>query len=86
MYETGYYGVPGYHRASMVHLIRDGRPVCGFRPANTSEFQWCAHGIKFTFLECPRCREHAKKHYLKLAKLASKVKGKLATTTTTVEL
>ena len=81
MYETGYYGVPGSYRVSMVHLVRDGRPVCGFRPVPASEFQWCCHGINIVYLRCPRCLEHAERHYLKLAKLAGKVKGKLATTT-----
>lgn len=80
MYETGYYGVPGSYRPSMVHLVRDGRPVCGFRPV-ASEFQWCCYGTNFDYLECSRCREHARRWFLNLSRLAGMVKGKMATTT-----
>jgi hypothetical protein len=77
VYETGYYGIPGTCRVTQVHLILGGRPVCGYRPAKSQEFQWCAHGIQLYYLECPRCRERAKKYYLKLARLADKVRGQI---------
>lgn len=54
---TGYYGKPGTHYTSGVHAVRDGKPLCGYRPAKTMVFQWCANGIQHDYLECDRCRE-----------------------------
>jgi hypothetical protein len=67
-HQTGFVGRPGSLRATKVHLFRqDGRAVCGYRPSPTWEFQWCAHGIRYDYLECPRCKAIAKRFTLKAA-------------------
>lgn len=68
MYETGYYtfrmsfyGNRSRPLPTNVHLILDGRPVCGYIPCREAEFRWRSNGIRFKHLECYRCREKAKK-------------------------
>jgi hypothetical protein len=51
---TGYYGIPGKH-GGKVHLDIEGRPACGSRIHKDSRFQWCAHGIQISYIECKHC-------------------------------
>jgi hypothetical protein len=62
MFATGYFGVPGSSRGNFtVHAITDGgKPICGWHPRKNMEFQWCAHGIRWPFLECDGCKERAR--------------------------
>ena len=59
--ETGYWGIPGgqHSRSTMVHLRNreNGRPVCGSIPGKKQEFQWCAAGINWMYLECRKCEK-----------------------------
>lgn len=60
MIMTGWFGVPGNRRGSFVHVVNAGRSICGFRPVRASEFQWCAHGIVYSFIECKECKRRAR--------------------------
>lgn len=53
-YQTGYFGVPGGY-GGKVHVVQNGKPVCGTPLPRKSEFQWCAHGIERQYVECERC-------------------------------
>ncbi len=55
---TGYYGIPG-EVGGPVHIVQQGRPVCGSRVRDDSRFQWCAHGVAWHYVECQRCRRIA---------------------------
>lgn len=57
---TGWYGIPGSERpGTKVHVVRDSRPLCGYRPAKSMEFQFCSWGVRY--VECDRCRERAER-------------------------
>lgn len=57
MIATGYYGVHGSRRERFtVHVVQDGRPLCGWRPGPKQQFQWCAWGVQWSYLECHSCR------------------------------
>ena len=61
MLATGYYGVPGSSKGSFtVHAVMEGKPLCGWRPRKNMEFQWCAGGIRWDYLECERCKAKAR--------------------------
>lgn len=58
---TGYFGIPGSSRGSFtVHIVAVSGPLCGWRPRKEMEFQWCAGGIKWDFVECDRCKRAVK--------------------------
>lgn len=59
---TGYFGVPGSSKGNFtVHAVGDDGPLCGWRPRKSMEFQWCAHGIVWGFLECEGCKKAARR-------------------------
>ena len=55
-YETGYFGVPGGY-GGMVHVARNGKPVCGTRMHKKAVFQWCSTVINWNMTECKSCRK-----------------------------
>ena len=60
MIATGYYGVPGSAKGNFtVHAVQDGSPMCGWRPRKGMEFQWCAWGFQWKFIQCERCKAKA---------------------------
>ena len=66
MSETGYYGIPG-KTGGRVHVVRNGRPMCGERLHPEAVFQWCAHGIWWPYVECIRCRDRARRGAIRYA-------------------
>lgn len=57
---TGYFGIPGNkdrHDNHHVHVVDNGRPVCGTRVHPGSQYQWCAHGIQQDYVDCQRCKQ-----------------------------
>ena len=60
--QTGWYGIPSREGGS-VHVLSlvTNRPLCGMKPHRKAEFQWCAHGVNFSYVECKRCNERARK-------------------------
>lgn len=69
MFITAYYAKLdklGRPRISKVHVLQqhflpDGEheftPVCGSKPFG--EVNWCAFGIMYSYLTCPKCKENA---------------------------
>ncbi len=55
MTETGYFGVPGKETRSKVHIVEQDKPACGVRIGPKAEYQWCANGVNFAYLDCKRC-------------------------------
>lgn len=53
----GYFGVPGETARGRVHIVVDGKPLCGSRIGPRAEFQWCAAIVKhaLSYVECRRC-------------------------------
>lgn len=64
-YATGWFGRPSteLHKAAatMVHVIADGKPICGYAPHKTMAFQFCSNGINYQYTECPACKLSARK-------------------------
>ena len=59
--KTGYFGraTENGHRAmaTKVHVVDDfGKPICGYKPHKTMQFQWCAMGVRLPYVECPKCK------------------------------
>lgn len=54
---TGWFGVPGKTPPvdTKVHLVHQGRTLCGWKPGSHYQFQWCATGIHLEMVECARC-------------------------------
>lgn len=48
-YQPGWYGIPGAQGrySTKVHLVFQGKPVCGSKLSSRQEFQWCARGNEF---------------------------------------
>ena len=57
--ETGYYADNKYY--TKVHVLHDGKPICGSVIGKKMSFQWCSHDIKFDYIECERCKTKARK-------------------------
>lgn len=56
-YRTGYFGVPGTIAKGKVHIIDESsKPVCGSVVGPKAEFQWCANGIFFSYVDCAHCQ------------------------------
>ena len=58
---TGYFGRAGGSDgkavATKVHYIKpNGKVACGYKPHKTFQFQFCAHGINYPYIECKGCR------------------------------
>lgn len=65
-YATGYFGRPNHNgnsaKTSKVHVTTDdGKTLCGYKPHNTMKLQCCGMGIVFEYIECPKCKEKARK-------------------------
>lgn len=61
MIATGFFGVPGSAKGNFtVHAVDGGKTLCGWHPRKNMEFQWCAHGIRWEFLECESCKKQAR--------------------------
>jgi hypothetical protein len=73
---TGWFGIPGKtSRIDIkVHVYQDGKTLCGWKPSPGHRFQWCAHFIVLSMVDCIRCRATSQKILDKIAKLNSEVK------------
>jgi hypothetical protein len=64
-YRTGYFGRPSDNGLSakwtFVHVVKDGKPICGYKPHPTMSFQFNADYIKYDYIECKKCKEKANK-------------------------
>jgi len=75
---TGWFGVPG-KMGGMVHLVSSGKPVCGTRLAEGSQYQWCSPRANLEMVECRRCRKIGAKELRRaacgLSEAAAKLEG-----------
>lgn len=57
-YATGWFGVPGRPSQgyTKVHIVHDGRPICGVRRRRDAEFQHCASGVHDDIVDCEACK------------------------------
>ena len=66
-YATGYFGRPNQNgnsaKTSKVHVVTadNGKSLCGYKPHKTMRLQCCGTGIVFEYIECPKCKEKARK-------------------------
>lgn len=58
---TGWFGIPGKTPLSnvKVHVVHQGRTLCGWTPSPDHQFQLCASGIAIEMVECSACRASA---------------------------
>ena len=56
---TGYFA--DLKRYTKVHVVEVRSPICGSKIKN-KEFQWCANGIHFDYVECEHCKNKLKRH------------------------
>lgn len=55
---TGYFGIPGSSKGNFtVHVVNEGKPICGWKPSPEHEFQWCSHGITYNYVDCETCKK-----------------------------
>lgn len=52
---TGYFA--NIFRWTKVHLVENGKPLCGSRIGDDMAFQWCAGGAWYDYLECEKCKK-----------------------------
>lgn len=62
MISTGYYGKPASvgRCYSSVHLVANGKPICGYKPSKNFTFQMCAGFVVPEYLTCKKCKEKSK--------------------------
>lgn len=54
--QTGYFATPGKScPRAKVHLVVDGKPICGSQMGTDSIFQWCSQTVCREWVECKRC-------------------------------
>ena len=63
---TGYYARASEngHKACAtryVHLVENGKPICGYKPHPTMQFMFCSVGFYMDYVDCPTCREKGRK-------------------------
>jgi hypothetical protein len=61
MTSTGFFGIPGHDITGQVHVLENGKPICGTVPHPKARFQWCANGVRSEYLTCKRCIERLPK-------------------------
>lgn len=62
--KTGFFGIPG-RVGGQVHIVNadTGKPICSQPIHPDAEFQWCAAGANFEYVECKRCSQRAEARF-----------------------
>ena len=78
---TGYWGIPGTTRYTMVHISLNGKPFCGTSLSKKMEYQFCADYVVDHYVECERCRKKYKRHMenVNIQKLEEKTRLEVST-------
>ena len=42
---------------SNVHIFEGRKALCGYKPAESMQLQFCAHGAHLEYVECGKCKE-----------------------------
>jgi hypothetical protein len=61
----GYYA--NTKRYTKVHVVKDGKPICGMKISSKLRFQWCAYlysGVTHSYVECEHCKKKLKSKFL----------------------
>lgn len=60
VYQTGYFARAHENghsaKSTKVHVVKNGKAVCGYRPHETMQFCWNANGIYLGYVDCPKCK------------------------------
>ena len=59
MIRTGCFGIPGRY-GGKVHVVSEGKPICGTRIDPRARFQWCANHLVRSYVDCERCEKQLK--------------------------
>lgn len=54
MITTGYFA--DTKNSTKVHLVENGKPICGVAIGIKKQYQWCARRVHLEYLECKRCK------------------------------
>ena len=77
-FSTGWFGRASEQghsaKSTKVHLLVNGKPVCGYKPHKTMQFQWCASSIMNSYIECSECKEKATEYEYKDKQWVKKTK------------
>ena len=46
---------------TQTHALKDGKALCGYKPAKTMQYQWCANFAYIDYVECKNCKEKLQK-------------------------
>ena len=68
-YQTGWFGIPGRVSTSVVHIVYDGKCICGAKFSPLSQFQFCANRIYLLYVTCNRCKERLHRHQEKIIEI-----------------
>jgi hypothetical protein len=52
--QTGFFGSP--NRVTKCHAVKDGKPICGCKIGIDLNFQWCANGVVWKYINCQSCK------------------------------
>ena len=52
-YTTGYFA--NTTRYTKVHIVLNGRPVCGSKVGHDMQYCWCARNVHASAIECEHC-------------------------------
>ena len=58
---TGYFSrasEDGHSQAiSGVHIVDNGKAICGYKPAAHMQFVWCSHSLHLPYVSCKKCKQ-----------------------------
>ena len=60
--KTGYFARPFNYshrsKATIVHIVNnDNKPICGYKPHKTMQFQWTHLSVDLMYVECKKCKQ-----------------------------
>ena len=41
---------------TIVYILKNNKPICGYSPNQNMQFQRCANGVEFRYVECEKYR------------------------------
>lgn len=52
--QTGFFA--NQKRWTKVHVVQEGKPICGTKIGNNMSFQFNAQGVRLDYVECEHCK------------------------------
>lgn len=53
--QTGYFA--NQNRSTKVHLVENGKAICGSKMSQDAEFHWCSRTAHLSYVNCEKCRK-----------------------------